>query len=135
MPAILLQLLQFLLPLLLRLLGVGATVGCGVLAGMNYNVMSAQEGFSAMSSSSAFYVGGPITGAIAALLGTLSIGAVQTESRASAQEWLNFITKLVKFLAENEDFQDIVSDLIKLIGAKSKVGKYLDTALKTARSK
>lgn len=133
--AVILQLIQFLLPLILRLIGVGATVGSAALAGMNYNVMSAQEGFSAMSSSSAFYVGGPISGAVVALFSTLGIGAVQSESRASAQEWLTFITKLVKFLTENEQFQEIVSDLIKLIGSNSKIGKHLDTALKTARSK
>lgn len=145
MPAIL-QLIQLLLPWILRAFGLAAA---GFLSWKGVDNLAALQsaGVSASPGDIQFYVYGPQAGGIATLVGSFSWAswinqararkaAIETATTASLTDWFSFIGKALAMLTEYPPLMSLIEDLIKLLGASglSAVSQHLSAAVKAARA-
>lgn len=130
--AAILQLIMTLLPLILRLFGLGAAGW----AGLNYASMAAAspEGVALASTSTAYYVGGPIASMFALLSAASGLDFLKRRSTQSAGSLIEVVAAIVTFLKDNPEAFDFILKIIALLNGQGVDTSQLEAAVKAAKA-
>lgn len=131
MPAIL-QLIMQLLPLILRLFGLGAVAWAGV----NYHALSVSspDGVALASGATAYYVGGPVASMFALLSAASGVDWLKRRSTQSAGSLIEVVAAIVTFLKDHPEAFDFILKLIALLNGQGVDTSQLEAAVKAARA-
>ena len=125
-------LIMQLLPLILRLFGLGAAGW----AGLNYAALSAAspEGVALASGTTAFYVGGPIASMFSLFSAASTIDWLKWRSTQSAGSLIEVVAAIVAFLKDHPEAFDFVLQIIKLLSGQGVDTSSLEGAVKAVRA-
>lgn len=130
--AALIPLLLQLLPLILRLFGLGAAGW----AGLNYASMAAAspEGVALTSTATAYYVGGPIGSMLALLSAASGIDWARRRGTQSVGNLIEVVAAIISFLKDHPEAFDFILQLINLLNGQGVDTTQLEAAVKAARA-
>lgn len=130
--AAIITLIMQLLPLILRLFGLGAAGW----AGLNYSALAtaSPEGVALASGTTAYYVGGPIASMFAFLSAASGVDWLKRRGTQSAGNLIEVVAAIISFLKDHPEAFDFILQLINLLKSQGIDTSQIEGAVKAARA-